>query len=282
MTNKGSERFLFMSKRLQCEFSLIRYVPDPVKGEFVNIGVLLRGADAASAPVVRFTRDWRRVRCMDADADVEMLESLEAEMNARLRVAEREDTKPMMQVLEDTLANSLQMTEARGVLADSYVAELDSLMRLHVEPLKIAGARKKQGGRAAIVAAMRNEFERAGVWGLMRKRIPAAQYTRAGDPLKVDCGYRNGKVRMFHAVSLESDAEAAKGLAYSAAGLREGVARAEGVELELTAVVEPASSVNDAELYGFGVSVMESAALRVVTVAELARLAEVARLELRV
>jgi len=116
----------------------------------------------------------------------------------------------------------------------------------------------------------------------MRKRIPAAQYTQAGDPLKIDCGYRNGKVRLFHAVSLENDAEAAKGLAYSAVGLREGVARVNGVELELTAIVEPLEKISDAELYGFGLSVMESAAVRVLTVADLGRVAETARRELRV
>lgn len=271
-----------MKERLQCEFSLIRYVPDPVKGEFVNIGVLLREAHAAQPPVVKFTRDWSRVRCMDAAADVELLESLEAEMNARLLAGERADTNPMMQVLEDTLSNSLQMTEMRGTLAENIAAEMDSLMRMHVESLKTPALRRKQSGRAAIVSVMRDEFERAGVWGLMRKRIRAAQYTRAGDPLKIDCGYRNGKVRMFQAVSLESDAEAAKGLAYSAAGLRDGVTRAEGVELELTAVVEAQSKSADAELYAFGVGLMESAALRVVTVADLAAVAETARRELRV
>ena len=71
---------------------------------------------------------------------------------------------------------------------------------------------------------MRTEFERAGVWGLMRKRIAASLYTRAGDPMKIDCGYRpNGVIRMFQAVSLEGDVEAAKGLAYSAPQLAEGV-----------------------------------------------------------
>ena len=41
-----------------------------------------------------------------------------------------------------------------------------------------------------------------------------------GDPLKIDCGYRSDRsravaavVRMFHAVSLEADVEAAKVLA---------------------------------------------------------------------
>ena len=66
----------------------------------------------------------------------------------------------------------------------------------------------------------------------MRKRIAASQYTRPGDPLKVDCGYRpNGVIRMFQAVSLEGDLEAAKVLAFAADKLRAGVQRVEGASL---------------------------------------------------
>jgi hypothetical protein len=50
-----------MAERTQCEFQLIRYVPDPVRNEFVNIGVLLRSA-AGGESLLRFTRDWSRVR----------------------------------------------------------------------------------------------------------------------------------------------------------------------------------------------------------------------------
>jgi len=160
--------------------------------------------------------------------------------------------------------------------------EMDQLMRMYVEPLRVAAMKKKQSGRAAIAGTMRDQFERAGVWRLMRKRIPAAQYTQAGDPLKIDCGYRNGKVRMFQAVSLDGDGEMAKGMAYSAAGLRDGVMRVEGTELELTAVVEPVSTVSDVEMYRFGVGVMEREGLRVLTTADMGRVAETARRELRV
>ena len=104
----------------------------------------------------------------------------------------------------------------------------------------------------------------------------------AGDPLKLDCGYRNGQVRLFHAVSLESDAELAKSLAFSMRALRDGVLRVEERELELTAVIEPISAVSDAEMYGFGVGLMEEAGLRVLTVADLGRVAETARRELRI
>jgi hypothetical protein len=272
-----------LAERVQCEFSLIRYVPDVVKGEFANIGVVLREAGREAA-AVRFTRDWSRVRCLDPGVDVELLESLEAEIAERLRVGVdvRVNAKPMLATLEDTLSNSVQVTEMRGTLAESLPAEMEQLMRLYVEPMKVPQVRRKTSGRAAIAGSMRSEFERAGVWGLMRKRIAAAQYTRAGDPLKIDCGYRNGRVRMFQAVSLESDAEAAKGLAYSAGALRDGVSRVEGIELELTAVIEPIAAVSDAEMYGFGVGAMESAAIRVLTTSDLGRVAETARRELRV
>jgi Protein of unknown function (DUF3037) len=281
-------------ERLPCEFFLIRYVPDVVKGEFVNIGVLLReasGAGAADSAVVRFTRDWSRVRCMDADADIGLLEALEGEIGARLRGVEGPGIKPVMQVLEDTLSNSVQMTEVRACLAESVPAELEQLMKMYVEPLKVKTERKRTG-RAAIAGAMRTEFERAGVWGLMRKRIAASAYTRAGDPMKIDCGYRagagaDGVVRMFQAVSLEGDVEAAKGLAYSAPQLMEGVQRVEGSRLELTAIVEALRSVSDTEdeameRYRFGVEAMERQEIRVVTLSDLARVAETARVELRV
>jgi hypothetical protein len=130
------------------------------------------------------------------------------------------------------------------------------------------------------MSEMRTAFERAGAWRLMRKRIVAAQYTQAGDLLKLDCGYRNGRVRLFQAVSLESDVEGAKGLAYSANALREGIARVEGAELELTAIVEKVSMVSEEEQYRFGVSVMEREAIRVLTVADLDRVAETAKREL--
>lgn len=271
-----------MEQRRQCEFSLIRYVPDVVKGEFANIGVVLR--EVGQSAEVRFTRDWSRVRCMDPDADTELLESLEAEIAERLAagVELRVNAKPMLETLEDSLSNSVQISEMRGTLAESLAAEMEQLLRMYVEPLKAPRGKRLVRGRAAIAGAMRDEFERAGVWRLMRKRIRAAEYTGAGDPLRLDCGYRNGKVRMFQAVSLENDLEAAKGLAYTAAALRAGVERVEGVELELTAVVEPVRSVSDEEQYAFGLGVMEREAIRVLTVADLGRAAETARRELRV
>jgi len=145
-------------------------------------------------------------------------------------------------------------------------------------------------GRAAIQTKMRAEFEHVGVWDLLRKRIPASDYTRPGDPLRIDAGYRpNGVIRMFHAVSLEPGLDLAKVLAFSAGGLRSGVERVEKAGLELTAIVEPVSKVagenQDPErlsMYRFGVETMEEAQIRVLTTSDLSRIADTARRELHI
>ncbi|MGH9564732.1 MAG: DUF3037 domain-containing protein, partial [Candidatus Angelobacter sp.] len=46
--------------RQQCNFFLLRYVPDTVKNEFVNVGLVL--LPEAGIPEIRFTHDWSRVR----------------------------------------------------------------------------------------------------------------------------------------------------------------------------------------------------------------------------
>jgi hypothetical protein len=267
--------------RQQCEFSLIRYVPDPVKNEFVNIGVLLREQATPERLELRFTRDWSRVRCIDPQADVAMLEAVEAEVRERLA-----ESPELLRLLQDSLSNTIQITEPKACLAETFLTQLEQLMRLYVEGQK-QPREKRLGGRVAIHAEMRKQFEREGVWELMRKRIVAARYTQAGDPLRIDCGYRpNGVVKMFHAVSLDADVESAKGLAFSLPFLAEGVRRVEGAGLEFTAVVEPIRDMGEEQeridQYRFGVEMMERQQIRVLTKTDLGRVAAKAREELRV
>lgn len=273
-------------ERRMCEFRLLRYVPDAVRNEFVHIGVILREQGSRDAAEVRFTRDWRRVRCLDPYADTDLLEGMESELRRRF-LADPDGN--LMRLLCESLSLSVQMTDPKAYLAESIPAAVEELMRLYIE----APARQRiprLSGRAAIQAKMRAEFERAGVWDLLRKRIAAAEYTRAGDPLRIDVGYRpNGVVRMFHAVSLEPGVEMAKVLAFSAAGLRAGVQRLERADLELTAIIEPARKIgatdDEAErlaMYRFGVDTMEEHSIRVLTTSDMSRVADTARRELRV
>jgi hypothetical protein len=274
------------NQRRACEFRLLRYVPDAVRNEYVHIGVILREQGSEAPAQVRFTRDWRRVRCLDPEADTGLLEGMESELRMRF---EAEPDGNLMRLLSEALSLSVQMTEPKAYLAESLPAGMEELMRLYVEPPARERV-QRLSGRAGIQAKMRMEFERAGVWELMRKRIAASEYTRPGDPLRIDVGYRpNGVIRMFHAVSLEPGVEMAKVLAFSSAGLRAGVERVEKASLELTAVIEPAAKLGATdeeperlEMYRFGVETMEEHQIRVLTTSDLGRVAETARRELRV
>jgi hypothetical protein len=303
------------NQRRACEFQLLRYVPDAVRNEYVHIGVILREQGSREGAQVRFTRDWRRVRCLDPEADTALLEGMESELRRRF---EAEPEGKLMLLLSESLSLNVQMTDPKAYLAESLPAGMEELMRMYVEPPPRERI-PRLSGRAAIQAKMRTEFERAGVWDLMRKKIAASEYTRPGDPLRIDVGYRpNGLshpanedpfpypneqrslvgdpesagtpfIRMFHAVSLEPGVEMAKVLAFSSAGLRAGVARVEKAQLELTAVIEPAARLGATdeeperlEMYRFGVETMEEHQIRVLTTSDLGRVAETARRELRV
>ncbi len=304
----------------QCEFLLLRYLPDALTEEFVNIGVVLveSGADTAgditasveaqgfspahvgatpsgaSTPAVhvRFTRDWRRVRCLDPLADVEMLEALEADLRKTLARSGAERDK-LLARLQDYCSNGIQLTTAKACLAADPAQELESLARMYLERPLERGRPARESGRTRILGQMRDAFERAGVWALMHKKIPAADYTHAGDPLHIDCGYkvngvekretRNEKplIRMFHAVSLESDTDTAKILAFSFPELRAGIARRQNARAELTAIVEPQLDRSD-EAIAFALAVMQRSEIAVATSTALPEIAERARVELRV
>ena len=258
-----------MTERRQCEFFLLRYAPDAVRDEFVNVGVVLYENGGQWADV-RFTKDWKRVRCLDPEADVEMLEGLEREIKER--IAEGAESREwLLHRMADTFSNAIRLTPAKAVLAESPQEELGRLAELYLERVK-RGARTVSG-RMQIYQAMRGEFERQGVWRLMRHNVAAAQYTHRGDPLKIDAAYRpNGTVHMYQALSLEAEVNAAKALAFSYPRLREGILREEQAESVLTAVVESEINREDDETM-FALETLRESRITVATVAEMPRIA---------
>ena len=265
----------------QCEFFLLRYVPDAVKDEFVNIGVVLAeaGANGSGFAEVKFTRDWQRVKCLDPLADLEMLEGLEDELRAQLKQGSRAD---FLRRINESFSNVLQLSPAKACLAESPAEELGRLAEMYLERARRGAGKTVATGRQLIAQRMREAFEQAGVWKLMRKRIDVSQYTQPGDPLKIDCGYRpNGEVKLFQAVSLATDVNAAKVLAFTYPQIRKGIARVEQAGTSLTAIVEDDLDRAD-EPIAFALATLARSQIAVAPQAELARLAETARRELRV
>ena len=145
--------------RQRCEFSLIRYVPDPVKNEFVNIGVLLeeRGRAGGGALYARLEPGTLRgSRCRYDDAGGAgggdwaggwpgMHERVWRRSRMRFRMRCR-------------------LTEAKACLAESFATELEEIDAAVCADGEAASARAGARDAAALQARMRTEFERAGVW----------------------------------------------------------------------------------------------------------------------
>jgi len=265
----------------QFEFFLLRYVPDAVKDEFVNIGVMMLepGANGADFADVRFTRDWRRVRCLDPQADVEMLEALEREIRGQLR--ESHDRELLFKRIEDSFSNVIQLSSAKGCLAEDPAKEMAALASIYLEVVR-PGEKREASGRQRILGQMRDAFEWAQVLKLLMSNIPVAPYTKPGDPLKFDFGYRLGdEIKLFHAVSLRASVDSALMLASRYPKIAEGIARVAGARSWLTAVVDDDLDRGKEEIQ-FALGAMKEGNIQVETAGLMPGVAEVVRKELKI
>ncbi len=266
-----------MAQRQQCNFFLLRYVPDAVKNEFVNIGLVL--LPETGDPELRFTHDWSRVRCIDAEADIEVLEALEADLRGQLWGVHG-DRDAFIRRIQDSFSNALQPSEFKACLAESPAKEADILARMYLERQQRRGQREISG-RQMIRRRMQQEFEAVGVWALMNKDIAAEKYTRKGDPLKIDCGYTpNGTVKLFHALAIETDPNPAKVLAFSFGPLAEGIRRKESRQAQLTAVVEDDLPHED-EAVSFALETLGQQGIGIAHAGQMREIAQAAARELR-
>jgi hypothetical protein len=269
-----------MPEKKQFEFFLLRYVPDAVKDEFVNIGMVMLepSANGGGFADVRFTHDWRRVRCLDPQADIEMLEALEHEIRSQL--GQVRDREMFLRRLQDSFSNIVQLSPTKGCLADEPAKEMELLARLYFESPRgiVRGA---VSARQQILKNMREAFEQAGVWPLVMKEVPVAPYTRPGDPLKFDFGYRVGNViKFFHAVSLKASVDQAIMLASRYPKIAEGIVKTANVAPSLTAVVDDPLDRSQDEVQ-FALSTFDEARIQVAGRSAMPAIAEQARRDLR-
>jgi hypothetical protein len=111
-----------------CEFRLVRYVPNAVKEEFINIGAIFINDGFVT---VHFTANWDRVRNVDKSADIEMLKALEDELRQRLSQGGKYRDGALAD-LQDRCSNALQFTERKACLCTDAERELETLVSLYL------------------------------------------------------------------------------------------------------------------------------------------------------
>src|SRR5579862_2437877 len=99
-------------------YRLLRYTPNLIRDEWVNIGVLLEEANGREGHTAMPRRAMRlieeaaelnRVRRLHPGADEDLLRALPAEFDARLRGPETEVTN-YLDKLDQTLSTTLQLS----------------------------------------------------------------------------------------------------------------------------------------------------------------------------
>jgi hypothetical protein len=225
--------------RKMLRYRILRYTPNLVRDEWVNVGVLLEEVNGPRL-AMRFIEDASeiaRVRRLHPGADEELLRALPSDFDARLRAPESE-VRTYLEKLDQTLSNVLQLSPQRGLLANDFDSELDRLFHDYVERPPSSRGGIVENTRAWIRVRLNDVFRRHRILGKLERSVRVEEFTQPGDPLHLDFAYRyNGTRGYIHTVALARDAAQAKVLAYTAECIR---ARAANSEFTAITEVEPA------------------------------------------
>ncbi len=124
-----------MADKREVEFFVLRYVPNAVRQEFINIGILMVEVDANRKVLaeVRFAKDWRRLQRLDPEADVDVLEALLREIRAE--VGQFRDPTMLLERMEDSFSNVIQLSGPLPVVAET-AADIDTLASTFLDERK--------------------------------------------------------------------------------------------------------------------------------------------------
>jgi len=255
-----------------CSFFLVRYVPDIVRDEGLNIGLFLYSPQDEYLDCL-FTEDFRRVRALHPQADMELLHDLPQHFEQEIKRHEKELEK-YIQEMQEGYSNLIQVTTPRPCLATDPQAEMQSLFTRYVGTR--AAAALAPDTRMRIKQRLTDALRRHGVLDhpSFERRVPAAQWTTPGDPFTFDYGYRplvvegrpNGHLRLTHALSLRRDNDLAKALRWTFERAWEHE-KGKGAETDLSVVHEDLAEPIDAVALSSR-AVLEDARIRLIPVAQ--------------
>lgn len=263
----------------QLEYSIIRYVPNVVKEEFVNIGIIMLESAAKNGFAdIQLVRDWRRVRHFDPNADLEWIQAMERDLRVQLLGAS--DRFMFMNKLYESFSGQVQLSRLTTFQSEEPAVEFARLVDLYLKAPVIPAESTPLTGRNLIRHKMGEAFDALGED--VRRNLPVSEYTQPNDPFKFDFGYWTSfkELKLFQAVSLQSGAMAAMLLASRFPAIAVAMKMKISDVPMLTAVINenPDRSKNNVV---FALESMQDAGITIAPVSEMPRIAERARREIR-
>jgi hypothetical protein len=226
-------------QRTTLTYRILRYVPNLIRDEWVNIGVLLEsgGGERRAIRLIEEDSEFARLRRMVPAMDEAVLRSLGGTLESELRKP-RDDAAKYLEKLDTTLSNAVQWGPVKAVLAEDFEAELERLYHDQVAPPPRTRTGVFENTRAWIKLRLNDVFRRRGLPGHLERNIRVEEFTQPGDPLHLDYAYKNGVCGYIQAVVLGRDSAPAKVLAYTVERIR---TRIPGAEFTAITEIEPAA-----------------------------------------
>lgn len=219
-------------------YRVLRYMPNLVRDEWVNIGVLVFDPQSGERRLrlIDDPEEYARVRRLHPEADEEVLRALRNHLEERFATATevfrgdgqaheqgngRADWLKVLDKWDDTLSNALQLAPQKGVHAGDLDAETERLYADHVAPERRAIRVGAPGSRGMIRSYCAQVLRQAGLWERVQKGVRAEEFTFPGDPMRIDYGYRRNGTRGFvQMLSVTRAPGEVKSLAYTVEKIR--------------------------------------------------------------
>jgi hypothetical protein len=210
-------------------YHVLRYTPNLVRDEWVNIGVLVFHPKTGERRLrlIEDQEEFHRVRRLHPQADEALLRALRDDLESRFDAASGTNgsgsnggpagIQNILAKWDQTLSNALQLGPQMGVLGTDLDAELERLYADHVAVPRVTGRIGLPGSRGTLRWYCSQVFRQARLWDRLEKSVHASEFTFPGDPMRLDYGYRRNGTRGFvHMLSVTRAPADAKLLAYTA------------------------------------------------------------------
>ena len=228
-------------------YRVLRYTPNLVRDEWVNIGVLVFDPQSGERRMrlIEEPEEYARVRRLHPRADEELLRALRDDLENRFLTATQlfngngsherpgdaqasADWLKLLGKWDETLSNALQLAPQKGVQANDLDAETERLYADHVALQRGAARVGAPGSRGAIRSYCAQVFKQARLWERLQKGVRAEEFTFSGDPMRIDYGYRRNGTRGFvQTLSVSRAPGDVKYLAYTVERIRGKAASSE-------------------------------------------------------
>jgi hypothetical protein len=194
-------------------YQILRYLPNVIRGEYVNIGVVVKEISTSRVAIrlVEEPREWARIRRFHPEMDEALLRNLANDFESQLR-----NDSSGFDSLNQSLSNALQLSHAKPSLANNFDEELDRLYNEYVALPHRVSARIVEHTRGWMRDRLKDAFRHHQLLNKLTERVPVDAFTHPGDPFRLDYGYQNGVRGFVHVVSMRGDMPDAKVLAYTA------------------------------------------------------------------